>query len=111
MGEAGCSVVDEEFSGRVEDATPWSFLALEFLKLSGGVRRFSLCGGFMLGSVILCARSFSGPSQKNFSEAKGAGAALKYCSALDCGASGLLGGKRTFASGKRRVLEEGRFCA
>ena len=41
VGEARISVVDEVFSRR-EDAAPWSFLALEFFKLSGGVRRFSL---------------------------------------------------------------------
>ena len=111
MGEARRSVEDEDFSGGVEDAAPWSFLALEFLKLSGGVRRFFLCLGFMLGSVIMCARRFTGPGQKNFSEAKGAGAALKNCSALDCGASGLLVGKRTFASGRSRVREEGLSCA
>ena len=42
MGEAWGSVGDEVFSRR-EDAAPWSFLALEFFKLSGGIRRFSLC--------------------------------------------------------------------
>ena len=57
----------------------------------------------MLGSYICFAWKVSGPCQKNFAEAKGAEAAVKNCSALDCVASGLLRGKRTFASGRRRV--------
>ena len=65
----------------------------------------------MLGLYFFCARKFSGLSQKNFAEAKGvAEAAVKNCSALYCVASGLLRGKRTFSSGRRRVREEGRLC-
>ena len=64
----------------------------------------------MLGLFILCARRFSDPSQKNFAEAEDE-AAVKNCSAPDCVASGLLGGKRTFASGRMRVREEGRLCS
>ena len=33
MGGAGSSVVDEVFSRRVEEAAPWSFLALEFFRV------------------------------------------------------------------------------
>ena len=64
----------------------------------------------MLGLFNLCARRFSDPNQKNFAEAEDE-AAVKNCSAPDCVASGLLGGKRTFASGRMRVREEGRLCA
>ena len=38
-------------------------------------------------------------------------AAVKNCSALDFVMSGLLGGNRTFASGRMLVREEGRLCA
>ena len=82
--------MDVLFLRSVGDAVPWSFLTLEFL----------------------CARKLSCLIQKNFAEAEGVtGAAVKNCSALDCVASGLLRGKRTFASGRRRVREEWRLCA
>ena len=42
MGEIGSSVVNEFFLRSVDDAAPWSFLTLNFFKLSGGMRRFSL---------------------------------------------------------------------
>ena len=111
MGEAGSSIVVEVLSRRVEDTVPWSFLTLEFLKLSVGMRRFSLFRVFMLGSYVFFARIFSGPSQKNFAETRGAESSIKNCSALDCVVNGLLRGKRMFASGRRRVREEGRSCA